>query len=120
MRAEDILVNDPASFQDAVDIINEVRTTNVSDLDDSPLPPAVAADVTEAWALLKRERRIELWGEGRRFGDLRRWSMLNRPGDQPLEDMSGRSSCFPVGTSEVDTNPNGITLITADNSPRFP
>lgn len=120
VRAEDILVNDAANFQDAVALINEVRTRNVSDLDDNPLPPVVAADVTEAWALLKRERRIELWGEGRRFGDLRRWTMQTRPGAQSLEDVSGRSSCFPVGTGEIDTNPNQLTLITADNSPRFP
>ena len=118
--AEDILVNDPANFARAVELINEVRTRNVSDLDGGPLPPVAAADVEEAWVLLKQERRIELWGENRRFGDLRRWAIENRPGEQPLEDMSGRSMCFPVGTSEINTNPNSITPVTASNSQRFP
>lgn len=120
VEAEDILVNDPGSYEDAVDLINEVRTRNESDDTEDPLPPVSAANLTEAWELLKQERRIELWGEGRRFGDLRRWTMQDRPGDQPLEDVSGRSSCFPVGTTEIDTNENEIPVITAENSPRFP
>jgi hypothetical protein len=130
--AEDILVNDPANYMDAVDLINEVRTRNVSDdtgalmagyTAGSPLPAYTAAAITsveDAWVALKQERRVELWGENRRFGDLRRWSMEGRPGDQPMEDMSGRSSCFPVGTSEVNTNQNSITPVTTSNSPRFP
>lgn len=120
VQAEDILVNDPGNYQDAVDLINQVRSRNSSDLNDLPLPAVSAANETEAWELLKQERRIELWGEGRRFGDLRRWTIQARPGDQPLEDVSGRSSCFPVGTTEINTNENAITLITAANSPRFP
>jgi len=120
VEAENILVTSPGDYQSAVDLINEVRARVVSDLDGAPLPPLTAADATEAWVLLKQERRIELWGENRRFGDVRRWSMQNRPGAQPLEDLSGRSSCFPVGIGEVRTNPNQLTNITADNSPRFP
>lgn len=117
IEAEDILVNSPANFQDAVDLINQVRTRNISDLDDNPLPPLSAADVEEAWSLLKQERRIELWGENRRLGDLRRWSTANRPGPQPLEDVSGRSSCFPIGVTEVRTNTNSLSL---DGAPLFP
>ena len=117
IEAEDILVNRPSDFQDAVDIINQVRTRNISDLDGNPLPEVTAADVEEAWSLLKQERRIELWGENRRLGDLRRWAATNRPGAQPLEDMSGRSSCFPIGITEVRTNPNSLTM---DGAPLFP
>lgn len=120
IEAENILANSPASFQAAVDVINQVRTRNVSDTDGNPLPLVTAADATEAWSLLKQERRIELWGENRRLGDLRRWSIENRPGAQPMEDMSGRSFCFPVGTTEVNTNTNSLTGITGDNSPKFP
>jgi starch-binding outer membrane protein, SusD/RagB family len=64
--------------------------------------PASSAD--EAWTALKRERGIELWLEGRRLGDLRRWAEDGTPGE--AEDMSGRSLCFPIGESELETNPN--------------
>lgn len=68
------------------------------------LTPWTAANATEAWTALKRERGIELWLEGRRMGDFRRWKALNRPGDQ--EDMTGRDLCFPIPLSELETNPN--------------
>lgn len=63
-----------------------------------------AADATEAWTALKRERGIELWLESRRLGDFRRWAALNRPGT--AEDMSGRDLCFTTPLSEKETNPN--------------
>ncbi len=68
------------------------------------LAPWTAADETEAWTHLKRERGIELWIEGRRLGDFRRWTALNRPGT--AEDMTGRDLCFPIPLSERETNPN--------------
>jgi hypothetical protein len=68
------------------------------------LTPWTAADATEAWTHLKRERGIELWLEGRRLGDFRRWAALNRPGAQ--EDMTGRDLCFTTPLSEIETNPN--------------
>lgn len=108
IRAEEILVNDPARFQDAVALINEVRTRNASDLTDAPLEPVTASSVEDAWTALKQERRIELWLEGRRFADLRRWARDSRPGVTPMEDMAGRSGCFPVGITEVNTNPHGL------------
>jgi len=63
-----------------------------------------AADEAEAWTHLKRERGIEMWLEGRRLGDFRRWAALNRPGT--AEDMTGRDLCFPIPLSERETNPN--------------
>jgi hypothetical protein len=91
-----------------------VHTRNIGDVSGVALAPVVAANVTEAWAALKEERRIELYLEGRRFGDLRRWGVQSAPGTQPMEDMTGRSSCFPVGITEVNTNtdPNGPTVVT--------
>lgn len=68
------------------------------------LAPWTAANATEAWTALKRERGIELWLEGRRLGDFRRWAAQNRPGDQ--ESMTGRSLCFPIPLSESETNIN--------------
>lgn len=68
------------------------------------LSPWTAANATEAWTHLKRERGIELWLEGRRLGDQRRWAANNRPGVS--DDMTGRSLCFPIPLSELETNPN--------------
>ncbi|WP_306522963.1 RagB/SusD family nutrient uptake outer membrane protein, partial [Gemmatimonas sp.] len=68
------------------------------------LTPWTASNATDAWTALKRERGIELWLEGRRMGDFRRWKALNRPGDQ--ENMTGRDLCFPIPLSELETNPN--------------
>lgn len=68
------------------------------------LAPWTAANATEAWVALKRERGIELWLEGRRMGDQRRWAALSRPGES--DDMTGRNLCFPIPLSELETNPN--------------
>jgi hypothetical protein len=68
------------------------------------LAPWTAANATEAWTALKRERGIELWLESRRLGDFRRWATLNRPGTS--DDMTGRDLCFATPLSEKETNPN--------------
>ena len=71
------------------------------------LPAVTAANVTEAWAALKKERGIELWLEGRRLGDLRRWAALTRPGAlDPKEEIPGRDLCFATPLSEKQTNLN--------------
>ena len=71
------------------------------------LPAVTAASVTEAWAALKKERGIELWLEGRRLGDLRRWAALTRPGAlDPKEEIPGRDLCFATPLSEKQTNLN--------------
>ena len=71
------------------------------------LPLATANDAAEAWTVLKRERGIELWLEGRRLGDLRRWAALARPGSlDPKEELPGRDLCFNTPLSEKETNPN--------------
>ncbi len=67
----------------------------------------------EAWALLKRERGIDLWLEGRRLGDLRRWQEDNTPGALDPREVVGEAShlqvqdlCFPISKAERDRNPN--------------
>jgi hypothetical protein len=71
------------------------------------LAPVTAANATEAWAALKKERGIELWLEGRRLGDLRRWAALARPGAlDPKEEIPGRDLCFATPLSEKQTNLN--------------
>jgi hypothetical protein len=71
------------------------------------LAPVTATNATEAWAALKRERGIELWLEGRRLGDLRRWAALSRPGAlDPKEEIPGRDLCFATPLSEKQTNLN--------------
>ena len=66
------------------------------------LPPA---SLEEAWTHLRWERAVELWLEGRRLGDLRRWEITNAPGGlHPLEDPTNpatyldpnRSLCIPI------------------------
>ena len=82
------------------------------------LVPWTAATIDEGWTALKRERGIELWLEGRRLGDFRRWKAANRPGTlSPLEQvgtgaagapsyLTQQDLCFPIPTSEKQSNPN--------------
>jgi hypothetical protein len=68
------------------------------------LAPWVATTAAEAWTALKRERGIELWLEGRRLGDFRRWAAASTPGT--TEDMTGRDLCFATSKAEKETNSN--------------
>jgi hypothetical protein len=107
-------------WQGAMTLINRVRTRNVSEKTGQPLAPWTATSQTEAWTFLKRERYIELWLEGRRLADERRWMAGNVPGtlDTPTWEVPGtpgytplftqnpRSFCFDIPDSERDQNPN--------------
>lgn len=106
IRAE-VLLQD-GQWENAMDLINELRT-------DVGVAERSASNSQEAWTYLKAERRIELWLEARRLGDLRRWSEAGTPGDlHPLEDPSNPDSylvsdpdlCFPISETERNTNPN--------------
>ncbi len=84
-------------WQGAMTQINALRST-------VGVAPWSASNVAEAWTALGKERAIELWLEGRRLGDLYRWQADKVPGT--FDDMTGRDTCFPIGISEVDSNPN--------------
>jgi len=102
----------------AVAKINEVRAFRT-------LPNVTAANADEAWALLVRERGLELWLEGRRLGDLRRWAdhaparphashavprglATGQPAaNDPRENVLNASPlCLRVSTNEIFSNPN--------------
>lgn len=77
------------------------------------VPAVQAGDATEAWRLLKRERGIELWLEGRRLGDRRRWAAESTPGAYHELELPNAQShlktqdlCFPIPPVERETNPN--------------
>lgn len=96
------------NWQEAMTRLNARR----AELDLDPWP---AADLNEAWAMFKRERGIELWLEGRRMGDLRRWRDGNTPGAlHPLETPghpdswldANQSLCYDIPQNERESNPN--------------
>jgi hypothetical protein len=114
IEAEALLVE--GDFAAAMTIINdEIRATVTSTTTGQPLEPWPAASLDEAWSRLKRERAIELWLEGRRMGDLRRWDDAGTPGAlDPLEVASNpdtyldpdQTLCVPISQDERDTNVN--------------
>lgn len=91
----------------AITLINSLRTS-------VGVPTVSAANINEAWGLLKRERGIELWLEGRRLNDIRRWEKAGTPGElDPLEVpgeasrlLPNRSLCYAIPKTEVESNPN--------------
>lgn len=84
-------------WQASLSEINQLRSS-------VGVAPWTASSVDETWSVLRRERGIELWLEGRRLGDLFRWNAAGRPGD--ATDTIGRHSCFPIGQTELTSNPN--------------
>ncbi len=103
IEAEALL--EQGQWQAAMDLINGLREGLTSDHDGTPIPMAEASSLEEAWTALKFERRVELWLEGRRMGDTRRWIEEDTPGD--MEDLSWvMRLCVPISQGEVDNNPN--------------
>jgi hypothetical protein len=96
IEAEALLVQ--GNFQAAMTKINALRASYTSETTRQPLQPWTASNLVEAWAVLKRERGIELWLEGRRMGDQRRWEPIigqqKTPGDLELPNFEARSTVF--------------------------
>jgi len=109
-------------WQGALESIQAVRAfRNTSAGGNMQLPAATAASADEAWTLLMKERGIELWLEGRRVGDLRRWAVTpgsvlftvvreavgSDPANDPWRnvlDVPGEL-CLPVSRAEKFSNP---------------
>lgn len=66
-----LLGHAPGGIQGMVAKINEVRAFHGL----APIDPATVATTADAWALLQKERGIELWLEGKRLPDFRRWAV---------------------------------------------
>ena len=105
-EAEALLI--AGQWQQALPLINKRRVA-------LNLQPWTAASLDEAWTVYKRERGIELWLEGRRIGDLRRWKENNRPGALHPRETAGNPAsylradqtlCYPIPKAEYETNPN--------------
>ena len=105
IQAEALLI--AGDFVNALPLINKHRLA-------LGLTPWTATTIDEGWTALKRERGIELWLEGRRVGDLRRWKDASRPGQLSAYEVPGPTSfldaaqtlCFPISSLEMQTNPN--------------
>jgi hypothetical protein len=123
IEAEAMLV--AGNIVGAMSKINGIRTATPSDKGGNLAAWPVPATIEEAWTLLKRERGIETWLEGRRMGDQRRWE--GTPGSYELPDFEARSTlfttfprgreaadgvpqprvlCYNISNTERNTNPN--------------
>jgi len=96
----------------AMTIINNLRDTVPRDETEqvtggTGVTNRSASTMAEAWKHLKHERGIELWLEGRRLGDRRRWINSDKvPNVHPKQDLPGRDYCWPISRTELDANPN--------------
>lgn len=86
--------------------INQVRAR-------AGVDPWEVTGLEATWTALKRERGVDLWMEGRRLNDLRRWQAEGTPGALDPREVPGTDShltqqdlCFPISQAERDTNPN--------------
>jgi hypothetical protein len=105
IEAEALLMS--GDWQGAIEIINYLRQA-------VGVTTVAANNLEEAWTRLKRERGIELWLEGRRMHDLRRWAATGSPGDLDPLELPGEASrlsenqtlCYAIPKSERETNKN--------------
>lgn len=92
----------------AMALVNELRTDAGVALRNT----AVTSD--SAWTYLKLETLIEVYLEARSLGYRRRWDGAGTdpatPGGLParlrMDDRRGKDTCFPIGRTELNTNPN--------------
>lgn len=85
------------NFTAAMTLINQGRTHH-------GLAHLTANNIAEAWSHLQDERGKDMWLEGRRFWDLRRWKKDTGPAHHSFLDT--RDDCVPIGQSELEMNTN--------------
>lgn len=103
-------------FEIAIGYMNEVReyhSNNGTELDE--LDPDEYDTADEVWELHMKERGIELWLEGRRVADLRRWmaddrsvpfQVIRESDDEMVSVLDVEDMCLAVSSDEEDANPN--------------
>lgn len=96
IRAEmELRINE--NIEEALNLVNQGRAFH-------GLEGLEANTLEEAWSVLHNERGADMWLEGRRFWDLRRWNQEDGPSYHPY--LEGRDNCVPIGREELDMNPN--------------
>ena len=128
IEAEALLAK--GDWQAALAKINTVHTSFTSTKTGQKLAPWTATNLVDTWTLLKRERGIQMWLEGRRMGDQRRWEpvigQVKTPGSAEVPNFEARSKlfvdyprgreialgstqrvlCFNISDTEANTNDN--------------
>jgi hypothetical protein len=95
-REAQLMVAEASGGQTAVGIINQLRA------DPHNLPPFVSADENEIQAMVREERRRELWMQGHRIGDKLRYDEAWVTGVDPQGRPYGDLTCWPLHDSELE------------------
>ena len=92
----------PGNLTEAVAIINALHTA-------AGLPPFAGGTATEVMTQIIYERSAELFLEGQRLMDIKRYNLplVPAPGAAyPLGGVYGNETCYPLPDVEKNNNPN--------------